>query len=48
MAVRDKTLLLRHNISRGYMGEGAGEQMWAYLAQLTLAERDLLVLSHSY
>ena len=48
LVVRDQTLLVRHDMSRGYMGEAAGEQMWAYLAQLSLAERDMLLLSHSH
>ena len=48
LVVRDQTLLVRHDISRGYMGEAAGEQMWAYLAQLTLAERDMLLMSQSH
>ena len=48
LVVRDQALLVRHDISRGYESGVAVEQMWVYLAQLTLAERDMLLLSHSY
>ena len=44
LVVRDQTILVHHDTSRGYMSEEAATQMWAYLAQLTLAERDIVLL----
>ena len=44
LVARDQTILVHHDMSRGYMSDEAGEQMWAYLAQLTLAEREMLLL----